>query len=85
MLGVCWTQTELCLFWVSGLNLDRGRVKVGQSLFVSGRGGGEKKSTDEIKKRNGVGVNARERPPRVCVLVSQAQEERCSAAQIRKR
>lgn len=32
--GVCWTQTELCLFWVSGLNLDRGRVKVGQSLFV---------------------------------------------------
>lgn len=29
------------------------------------QGGGKKKSTDEIKKRNGVGVNARERAPRV--------------------
>lgn len=44
MLGVCWTQTELCLFWVSGLNLDRGRVKVGQSLFVCRGGGGGRKS-----------------------------------------
>lgn len=51
MLGVCWTQTELCLFWVSGLNLDRGRVKVGQSLFVC-RGGEEKvDGWDKEKKR----------------------------------